>query len=63
MKQVFRYLNIIFSTTGTFIILIFILALLNGGSVHFAAGSFGFLLIMLLSILINIVMDYVIHDM
>lgn len=63
MKQVFRFLNVIFSTTGTFIILTFIVALLNGGSIEFVAGSFGFLLIMLLSILINIVMDYVIHDM
>lgn len=63
MKQVFRCLNIIFSTTGIFIILTFIVALLNDGSVEFVAGSFGFLLIMLLSILINIVMDYVIHDM
>lgn len=63
MKQVFRFLNVIFSTTGTFIILTFILALLNDGSVEFGAGNFGFLLIMLLSILINIVMDYVIHDM
>lgn len=63
MKQVFRCLNIIFSTTGTFIIFTFIVALLNDGSVEFVAGSFGFLLIMLLSILINIVMDYVIHDM
>lgn len=63
MKQVFRFLNVILSTTGTFIILIFIVALLNGGSVHFVSNSFGFLLIMLLSILINIIMDYVIHDM
>ena len=62
MKQVFRCLNVIFSTTGTFIILTLIVALLNGGSVHFVSGSFEFLLIMLLSILINIIMDYVIHE-
>ena len=63
MKQVFRFINVIFSTTGTFIILTFIVALLNGGSVEFVSNSFGFLLIMLLSTLINIVMDYVIYDM
>lgn len=63
MKQVFRFLNILLSTTGTFIILTFIIALLKGGSLEFVSNSFGFLLIMLLSILINIVMDYVIHDM
>ena len=38
-------------------------AINNGGSLEFVSNSFGFLLIMLLSILINIVMDYVIHDM
>lgn len=63
MKQVFRFINVICSTTGTFIILTFIVALLNGGSIEFVSNSFGFLLIMLLSTLINIVMDYVIHDM
>lgn len=63
MKQVFRFLNIIFSTTGTFIILTFIVALLNGGSVEFVSNSFGFLLVMIFSVLINTIMDYVIHDM
>lgn len=63
MKEFFRFVNFLFSTIGTFTVLCLIIALLNDGSLEFVSVNFGFLLVLILSVFINLVMDYVIHDM
>ena len=62
MKGFFRVINFLLSMIGTFFVICLIIMSI-GGSLELISNSFGFLIVLFLSILINLVMDYVIHDM
>ena len=56
MKNFLDTVMFIFSTIGTFIFIIFLGAVFNGGS--FTASSFGFVVVVALSFFINLIMYY-----
>lgn len=58
MKNFLDTVMFIFSTIGTFVIIVILGAIFNGGSIEFATSSFGFLVIMALSFFINLIMYY-----
>ena len=56
MKNSLDTVMFIFSTIGTFIVILG--AIFNGGSIEFCTRSLGFLVVMAISFFINLVMYY-----
>lgn len=58
MKEFFRFVNFLFSTIGTFVFIVILGAVFNGGSIEFCTRSLRFVVVMTLSFFINLIMYY-----
>lgn len=58
MKKFFRFVNFLFSTIGTFVFIVILGAVFNGGSIEFCTRSLRFVVVMTLSFFINLIMYY-----
>lgn len=58
MKNFLDTVIFIFSTMGTFVFIVILGAVFNGGSIEFCARSFGFVVVMALSFFINLILYY-----
>ena len=58
MKNFLDTIMFIFSTMGTFVFIVILGAIFNGGSIEFCTRSLGFVVVMTLSFFINLIMYY-----
>ena len=58
MKNFLDTVMFIFSTMGTFVFIVILGAIFNGGSIEFCTRSLGFVVVMTLSFFINLIMYY-----
>ena len=58
MKNFLDTVMFILSTMGTFVFIVILGAIFNGGSIEFCTRSLGFVVVMTLSFFINLIMYY-----
>ena len=58
MKNFLDTVMFISSTMGTFVFIVILGAIFNGGSIEFCTRSLGFLVVMAISFFINLIMYY-----
>ena len=58
MKNFLDTVMFISSTMGTFVFIVILGAIFNGGSIEFCARSLGFVVVMTLSFFINLILYY-----
>ena len=58
MKNFLDTVMFISSTMGTFVFIVILGAIFNGGSIEFCTRSLGFVVVMTLSFFINLIMYY-----
>ena len=58
MKNFLDTVMFISSTMGTFVFIVILVAIFNGGSIEFCTRSLGFVVVMAISFFINLIMYY-----